>query len=281
MSSALAGAFLPGACAGLPCRGPARDLFSRGGLPGGPAGAFPPRGAPPAEAFAAEAFAAGAFPAGASPAGTPWAGPCPAGGPSAAAWRGASPAGSPLAGGYAGGAPLALLGSPAAGGLGHSASAPSSAKFAFQPRVGKTNWRLLHSLDVDRVRREVDIETLEQLMDNIMLSHFGFDDLETVSADSIIKLVQLLQLSLELLCSMCSSSHKLLTGLMMEKVRNHGSALAQSAMACSEQPSVSPGSRQKLRCAYCPKCFVSWDYLQQHVLRRHPDALAGPGEAAA
>ncbi|CAJ1453919.1 unnamed protein product [Effrenium voratum] len=147
-------------------------------------------------------------------------------------------------------------------------------KFIFRPRTGRMNWRLLHSLDIDRVVREGDVDTIQAYMDNITFSRFGREDLDVTSDDCIIKVVQLAQLCMEFLNYMCASSQHLVQGLT-EKVRIQAAQLkVADTRRRSERPRRSPrGERQAQafvrKCPHCTKRFQSEQYLNEHLLRRH------------
>ncbi|CAE7428325.1 DZIP1L [Symbiodinium necroappetens] len=159
--------------------------------------------------------------------------------------------------------------------LGHKFT--SFPKFIFRPRTGRINWRLLHSLDLDRVVREGDIDTIQAYLDNITYSRFSREDLEVTSDDGLIKVVQLAQLCMEYLNSMCASSQQLIQGLS-ERVRIQAAQLKASDAGRrrsrprrnspreSRGPPVGAVAR---KCTYCSKRFQSEQYLNEHLMRRH------------
>eukprot|EP00439_Symbiodinium_sp_Y106_P066351 s1418_g10.t2 len=159
--------------------------------------------------------------------------------------------------------------------LGHKFT--SFPKFIFRPRTGRINWRLLHSLDLDRVVREGDIDTIQAYLDNITYSRFSREDLEVTSDDGLIKVVQLAQLCMEYLNSMCASSQQLIQGLS-ERVRIQAAQLKaadagrrrsrprRNSPRESRGPPVGAVAR---KCTYCSKRFQSEQYLNEHLMRRH------------
>ncbi|CAE8657245.1 unnamed protein product, partial [Polarella glacialis] len=168
----------------------------------------------------------------------------------------------------------------------------SPGKFIFRPRTGRINWRLLHSLDLDRVVREGDVDTIQAHMDNITYARFGREDMESMSDDSIVKVVQLAQLCMEFLNSLCGSSQQLLQGLSERvriqaaqiraleagKRRPSGNSRRQGARR-SPSRSVGRGNSagHNRKCPHCPKRFQSEQYLHDHMLRRHSvDLFGGP-----
>lgn len=186
----------------------------------------------------------------------------------------------------------------AAGALGQVSGAPAPAnKFIFRSRTGRLNWRLLHSLDLDRVVRDGDVETIQAHLDNITFARFSKEDLEATNDESLIKMVQLSQLSMEFLSSMCSTSLQLLQSLV-DRVRVQAAQLkALDGRGTSRnrrdrrlredgrrQASVPAGlsllGAPARRCLYCPKRFLSEQYLIEHVHRRHAAEVLGAGQEA-
>ena len=72
-------------------------------------------------------------------------------------------------------------------------------KFTFQPRRGQLDLRSITNLDVDRIAREVDIDSLQTCLENITFSSISQDDLNLYSNDCFIRLFQIAQLTLEYL----------------------------------------------------------------------------------
>eukprot|EP00403_Amphidinium_massartii_P029907 CAMPEP_0178391188 /NCGR_PEP_ID=MMETSP0689_2-20121128/11036_1 /TAXON_ID=160604 /ORGANISM="Amphidinium massartii, Strain CS-259" /LENGTH=1117 /DNA_ID=CAMNT_0020011727 /DNA_START=67 /DNA_END=3420 /DNA_ORIENTATION=+ len=193
------------------------------------------------------------------------------------------------AGGMTAGVPSA-----AAPAIGMFGSQPK--RFLFQPRTGRINWRLLHSLDLDRIVREGDVESIQTHMDNVTFARFSKEDLEMANDDLIIKVVQLEQLCIEYLHSMCTSSQQILQALL-DKVRVQTAAL-QAAQAggsngrrgrhSSARPLRRSSSRDRdlesvrvlhaatpQKCPFCPKRFQSERYLHEHMHRRHQGEVLG------
>lgn len=157
----------------------------------------------------------------------------------------------------------------------------ASQRFIFRPRTGRINWRLLNSLDLDRVIREGDVDTIQAHMDNITYARFGREDLEVSSDEAIVKVVQLSQLCIEFLGSMCSSSQHLVQGLV-ERLRVQSAQLKAMELPASrrhhrkDSSSRRPGRRPSRevvsqpeagrrgasataprKCPHCPKRFQS------------------------
>jgi len=74
-------------------------------------------------------------------------------------------------------------------------------KFTFQSRKGQLNLRDITQLDVDRIANEVDIDSLQRVLENIIFSEISHEDLHLYSDDCFINLFRIAQLILEYLLS--------------------------------------------------------------------------------
>merc|ERR1719316_2386690 len=73
--------------------------------------------------------------------------------------------------------------------------ASRSQRFSFRQRTARMNWRVIHSLDIDRIKREGDVDFIQEHFAN-----FSVEDLGSVTSDECVaKLVQMMQLGLEFL----------------------------------------------------------------------------------
>jgi len=137
-------------------------------------------------------------------------------------------------------------------------------------------------------------------MDNVTFSKFGKEDLEMANDDLIIKLVQLEQLCIEYLHSMCTSAQQILQALL-DKVRVQAAALQATQAGngnghgrrgrhASARPARQNSSRDMdsvrvvhsytpQKCPFCPKRFQSERYLHEHMHRRHQGEMHGGGAA--
>lgn len=82
---------------------------------------------------------------------------------------------------------------------GSDANGSGNEGFRFRPRAGRFNWRLLHTLSVDTIMRSGDTTQLDEIRENLMSAKFSEDDLQIVNDAELTKLVQITQLSMELL----------------------------------------------------------------------------------
>ncbi|CAM9926974.1 unnamed protein product, partial [Phaeothamnion confervicola] len=71
--------------------------------------------------------------------------------------------------------------------------------FYFQARSGKLDMRSVGRVDIERVVRDVDVDTLQLHLEGIAFCDVTEDDLRLYSDDCFLKLFQLAQLSLEYL----------------------------------------------------------------------------------
>jgi hypothetical protein len=74
-----------------------------------------------------------------------------------------------------------------------------SAGFFFQQRRGHLNLRSLAAINVDKLVREVDVDTLQVHIENITFCNLREEDLRYLTDPQIVKLFRVSQLSLEYL----------------------------------------------------------------------------------
>jgi hypothetical protein len=68
---------------------------------------------------------------------------------------------------------------------------PLQHQFAFRDRLttgGRINWRQLMNVDLDRVQKELDLQTLETLLHNVTFANLDREDLERLGDQHFIKL---------------------------------------------------------------------------------------------
>jgi hypothetical protein len=70
--------------------------------------------------------------------------------------------------------------------------------FYFKRRTERLDWRLLAALQVEKIHREVDIESLQEIMENITFCDVDSEDLRYVDPNYI-KLFKLSQMIIEYL----------------------------------------------------------------------------------
>ncbi|CAN7985344.1 unnamed protein product, partial [Ixodes hexagonus] len=175
--------------------------------------------------------------------------------------------------------------------------------FQFHSRSQKIDWRKIASVDVDKVAREVDVETLQN-----NVAHLTFCDIDNeldgcLVDTNFLKLFKLAQLCIEYL--MHSQE------LLLQSLGDVESQLAETSLSLEEERKFRLCDQEAIRqlqrenrkrkriienqqlemlkgdkltatgapCPYCQKVFLSLPYLQAHVVRRHPDRPAPTEDA--
>lgn len=157
--------------------------------------------------------------------------------------------------------------------------------FVFRHRRERIDWRKLASVDVDRVARDVDIQTLQENTSNVTFCDVQAE-LEPNSLDpNFIKLFRLAQLiieylmySQECLSSALSSQEQQLLE-KSQRIEDLKAKLEKQKVKfkkVDEKPSyvILNGIGDQHKCSYCPKLFMNELYLHSHIQRRHPDQSA-------
>jgi len=179
--------------------------------------------------------------------------------------------------------------------------------FAFRPRAGKLNIRLLHSVDPEQVMVDGDLDTVHVHMENLAFSKISKEDLRMFNDEFLLKILQLCQLTMEYLFSRAHDDRTLSQQLAEENQELQQQMIAvESKVAVQKSQiihlqkenkaktkqlqtyeamlstgrqsgvTVAPGGRQSAitvnRCSECGKSFSSVAYLNSHVQRRHSEA---------
>lgn len=69
--------------------------------------------------------------------------------------------------------------------------------FYFRQRNGRVDMRSIGKLDVDRIIREVDIDCLQNVLENLTFGELNEDDLRFCTDQQVIKLFHIAQLTIE------------------------------------------------------------------------------------
>ncbi|KAJ3320558.1 Zinc finger protein dzip1 [Boothiomyces sp. JEL0866] len=182
-------------------------------------------------------------------------------------------------------------------------------EFYFKPKRQRINWRILTALNVDEIVRKNDIESLQNIIENVTfcdVQDSGVSlvtlDLETVDPN-MLKLFQLAQLIIEFLLytqtdliqknnatidtnnnlkiDIDQLNSKLVTQqTQLESGRKEIKTLKKAVYAyelMTKMPGAQPNAAPDViyhRCRFCPKAFSSRSYLQSHEERRHSDLLS-------
>lgn len=84
---------------------------------------------------------------------------------------------------------------------------------AFRHRVGRMDWKMVSSMDVDDIIEHGDISELQSALDSITFCEFKSSDVRNNSIDSVAKLVQVMQLIIEYLLHCQENQYKLVEAL--------------------------------------------------------------------
>jgi len=71
--------------------------------------------------------------------------------------------------------------------------------FSFQEKKSKLNWQAVEQLDLARIVKDMDLETLESHLSNLTFSTLEREDLKRFEEKEVIKLFKLGQLTIEYL----------------------------------------------------------------------------------
>jgi zinc finger protein DZIP1 len=165
--------------------------------------------------------------------------------------------------------------------------------FMFQRRRVPINWRHLAGLDVDRVCREMDVQALQQNIANVTFCDVESEDFRGVDGN-FVKLFRLAQLTIEYLLhsQQYLSDQKNQFEQQVHQLQKEVEVCQSEASARAEemktikrenrrrrkmieayQDMLSQGATGLHPCPVCSKEFVSQQYLDSHMQRRHPAHL--------
>jgi len=153
--------------------------------------------------------------------------------------------------------------------------------FAFQPRRGKLDWRSLSKLDLDRVVREVDIDSLEKHLQGVAFADVTADDLHWFSEADFMQLFRLLQLVCEYLLYVQETLHRRnvtlesTLGTAESQLRDQAEYIGVLEAQLGKSGGGPPGMYEApvtaiAKCLVCRKAFSTDAFLQAHIKRRHP-----------
>eukprot|EP00736_Rhodelphis_marinus_P012481 Rmarinus@m.14884 len=171
--------------------------------------------------------------------------------------------------------------------------------FRFDQRSGRINWRVLAGLSVEKIIREVDIDTIQRQLEHITFS--DADELLSFADPHFVKLFQLAQLALEYLlwsqdklveygAKSSKANHSLkkklqvanerLTTLSTEvnllkrELRQQKRTTTTYEVMLTQPQGIRDStdgfSEFQPRCPICKKTFESPVFLEKHFERRHP-----------
>ncbi|XP_075248867.1 uncharacterized protein LOC142341640 isoform X4 [Convolutriloba macropyga] len=174
---------------------------------------------------------------------------------------------------------------------------PRTAGLKFRRRTESINWRLLAGVDIDRVTEETDFGCLQQNLLHVTFCNIDSEvDWRYGVDQNLVKLFKLSQLISEYLLH---SQEYLTETINFLEIKNRKLQQLNSTLSSKSekqdteivemkkeskkkkqlikelQAKVAAGAQQYFPCTMCEKSFMSDYFLQQHIQRRHPDALPG------
>lgn len=170
--------------------------------------------------------------------------------------------------------------------------------FQFHSRCQRIDWRKIAAVDIDKVAREVDVDTLQN-----NINHLTYCDIETelegTTVDpNFLKLFKLAQLSIEFLIHSQESLLQSLSEAEEQLTEANRNLEEERKFRICDQEAIKQLQRENRKrrriienqqlemlhgdklarsgapCPYCHKIFLSLPYLQAHVVRRHPGQTA-------
>uniref|UniRef100_A0A8C4TA94 C2H2-type domain-containing protein n=2 Tax=Erpetoichthys calabaricus TaxID=27687 RepID=A0A8C4TA94_ERPCA len=167
--------------------------------------------------------------------------------------------------------------------------------FGFRARRDGIDWRRFSALDVERVAREMDVQTLQDYLDSVTFCNLDSErcphcrnPLDPV----LLKVFRMSQLTTEYLLysqeylnAKAAEQEEKLVQLIEEqehqrleisKLQSKLQATRQEShnrkkMIASQQLLLQAGANNYHKCQLCDKCFMSYSFLQGHMERRHPE----------
>eukprot|EP01114_Cavostelium_apophysatum_P024165 TRINITY_DN9388_c0_g1_i1.p1 TRINITY_DN9388_c0_g1~~TRINITY_DN9388_c0_g1_i1.p1 ORF type:complete len:803 (-),score=228.43 TRINITY_DN9388_c0_g1_i1:49-2457(-) len=173
--------------------------------------------------------------------------------------------------------------------------------FFFKERRGRYDWKTLATIDVDRVAKEVDLTTLNSVVENITFADVLSEKDHRYIDGEVVKILRLSQLSIEYLMHIqnCLATEKKQCkdevdeqNRKMLGFQEHIQKLDEEMLLLKKENrrqkksinvyelllklpanvrDAPTGNTSFHPCPYCKKTFSAIQYLQNHVDRRHKD----------
>ncbi|CAF0861014.1 unnamed protein product [Rotaria sp. Silwood1] len=173
---------------------------------------------------------------------------------------------------------------------------PITHSYVFNKRNEKIDWRRIAAVDVERIARELDFQVLQDNIEHIALCNIDME-IDTRAMDpNFVKLYKMAQLIIEylLLCQDQISSQLVdyeqiksktfqdheESRREMEKLKNDLNTTKKESkkrkkMIETLQKMLTNQQPAHHTCPICAHSFLSVDYLQAHIHRRHPEYGSG------
>ncbi|EQC41607.1 hypothetical protein SDRG_01566 [Saprolegnia diclina VS20] len=175
--------------------------------------------------------------------------------------------------------------------------------FSFRQRQGKLDTRTIAQIDLNKVVRETDIDTIQNHLENLAFSDVTLQDVNQYSDEYFLKLFQVAQLTVEYLlnvqeslvlhtedletqCDHVAADCKTLEAenqtfdaevkLLKQEIQQKQNTIATFEMMLLTQqrsasvPATSP-TPAPVDCVFCNKKFLSTEYLVKHQKKKHFD----------
>ncbi|OQR83012.1 hypothetical protein ACHHYP_15254 [Achlya hypogyna] len=178
--------------------------------------------------------------------------------------------------------------------------------FSFRQRQGKLDTRTIAQIDLNKVVRETDIDTIQNHLENLAFSDVTLQDVNQYSDEYFLKLFQVAQLTVEYLlnvqeslvlhtedletqCDRVASECKTLEeengkfdaeiALLKQEIKQKQNTIATFEMMLLSQQAKAPGqtpapANAPVDCVFCNKKFLSTEYLLKHQKKKHFDDYA-------
>lgn len=164
--------------------------------------------------------------------------------------------------------------------------------FVFNKRNERIDWRRIAGVDVERVARELDFQVLQDNIEHIALCNIDVEIDSRAMDPNYIKLYKMAQLIIEylLLCqdqitTQLADYEQLKskytvdqdeTRRQLEKLRNDFNETKKESkkrkkLIETQQKMLMAQQTTHHSCPVCGHAFLSFDYLQAHMHRRHPE----------
>ncbi|OQR82170.1 hypothetical protein THRCLA_11090 [Thraustotheca clavata] len=176
--------------------------------------------------------------------------------------------------------------------------------FAFRQRQGKLDTKTIAQIDLNRVVRDTDIDTIQNHLENLAFSDVTLQDVNQYSDEYFLKLFQIAQLSVEYLlnvqeslvqhtedlenqCNQITSECKQLedenekydaeVSMLKQEIKQKQNTIATFEMMLLSQqhnnPTASTPSPAStpVDCVFCNKKFLTIEYLVKHQKKKHFD----------
>ncbi|CAM4953272.1 unnamed protein product [Rotaria socialis] len=176
--------------------------------------------------------------------------------------------------------------------LNNTSQQPMTHSFVFSKRNEKIDWRRIAAVDVDRVARDLDFKVLQDNIEQITLCNIDME-VDTRAMDpNFTKLYKMAQLIIEylLLCQDQITNqlfdyeqtkskstqdqdefHRELQKLKDELNLTKKESKKRKKMIETQQKMLMAQHQNHHTCPVCTHSFLSFDYLQAHIHRRHPE----------